>query len=318
MPQLEQVYSSRNRGRAEYVAEDVAYLTIGFVNVYFIGTPGGEWVLVDTGLPRTSAWIHRVAVEVFGSVPEAIILTHGHIDHVGNVQELAAEWRVPVYAHPLELPYLKGRSDYPPSDSSMGGAIAHLARLIPTTGIDLGRRVRALPADGSVPGLPDWQWIHTPGHTAGHISLFRESDRVLIAGDAIATMDMDSWTSITAETAHIGRPPAPLTTDWEAAHASVIELHALRPAVLAAGHGRPVFGSAIESGLRALATDFPVPGRGRYRLRPAVADETGVIEVPPPVRDPYPALVLGAALGAFVAMGVLSQRRRGWAQRFLA
>lgn len=314
MPQLQKVYSSRNQRGPEYVADGVSYLTIGFVNIFFIGDPGASWVLIDTGLPRTASWTMRAAAELFGNAPDAIILTHGHVDHAGAVDELSREWRIPVFAHTLELPYLMGRSDYPPSDSSMGGAIAHLARALPTAGINLGRRVRALPEDGTVPGLDGWRWIHTPGHSAGHISLFREEDRVLIAGDAVATMDLDSWAAIAAEAPQIDRPAAPFTTDWEAAHESVRTLLKLKPKVIAAGHGVPVFGPGIEPALRALVTDFPVPSRGRYRLRPAITDATGVVEVPPPVRDPYPILVLGAALGAF-AGAMMLRRRKGFFER---
>ena len=48
----------------------------------------------------------------------------------------------------------------------------------------------------SLPGEPGWEWLATPGHSPGHISLFRPSDRVLIAGDAFATMNMDSWSGL--------------------------------------------------------------------------------------------------------------------------
>ncbi len=312
MSHLEKVYSSRNHRRTEYVADDVAYLTIGMVNVYFIGPPGGSWFLVDTGLPGTAAWTLRAAAEVFGTAPTAIILTHGHVDHAGAADELSRTWKVPIYAHSLEMPYLKGRSDYPPSDSSMGGAIAHIARALPTTGRNLGRRMRVLPADGTIPALDGWRWVHTPGHTAGHISLIRDEDRVVIAGDAVATVNMDSWNAVVAETADIARPAAPFTTDWTAAHESVNTLLALRPAVLAAGHGVPVFGAGIEPALRALATDFPVPTRGRYRLQPAITDETGVVSVPAAVHDPYPTIILGAALGAFASMLVMRRRRKHW------
>ena len=44
------------------------------------------------------------------------------------------------------------------------------------------------PSDGSIPNMPGWQWIHTPGHSPGHISLFREKDRSLIAGDAFVAV----------------------------------------------------------------------------------------------------------------------------------
>jgi len=106
----------------------------------------------------------------------------------------------------LEVPYLTGRSDYPPQDPTVGGALAFASRLFPHTGIDLRGRAQALPADGSVPGMPGWRWLHTPGHTAGHVSLFREGDRVLLAGDAFAAMDQDSVRGMLTRRQEVSRP----------------------------------------------------------------------------------------------------------------
>src|SRR5438477_2584025 len=159
------------------IAPDVGWLPVSFVNVYFIGRPGGPWILVDAGLPGRANQILDAAEARFGAGarPEAIVLTHGHFDHAGSVLPLAVQWDVPVYAHRLELPYLTGRSDYPPPDPTVGGGLmaSVMARFFPRAGTDLGGRVRALPADGSVPGLPGWRWVHTPGHTPGHVSFFR-------------------------------------------------------------------------------------------------------------------------------------------------
>lgn len=63
----------------------------------------------------------------------------------------------------------------------------------------------ALPSDGSVPGPSEWRWLHTPGHTAGHVSLFRERDGLLLAGDALATVDQDSPLSMLH--LHVDAPP---------------------------------------------------------------------------------------------------------------
>ena len=63
--------------------------------------------------------------------------------------------------------------------------MARLSSLYPRGPIDLGQRVRSLPSDGSVPGMPGWRWIFTPGHTAGHVSLWRDEDALLLAGDEL-------------------------------------------------------------------------------------------------------------------------------------
>jgi len=81
-----------------------------------------------------------------GSPPEAIYLTHGHFDHAGSALELAERWDVPIFAHRLELPYLTGRSGYPPPDPTIGGAFAFLSRFMPYRTRDLRDRIRELPS----------------------------------------------------------------------------------------------------------------------------------------------------------------------------
>ena len=56
------------------------------------------------------------------------------------------------------------------ADPRIGGKVAEMSPSFPHTSIDLGERVFALPQDGKIPGIPGWRWIHTPGHTEGHIS----------------------------------------------------------------------------------------------------------------------------------------------------
>ena len=177
------------------LAPDLAYRRLGIVNIVLAGAPGGEWVLIDTGLPGTQRVIEDAIESRFGAGarPSAIVMTHGHFDHVGLLETLAARWDVPVYAHPHELPYLNGTSSYPPPDPHVGGGLmSRLSPLFPRSPVDVRRRLHALPEDGSVPFMPGWRWIHTPGHSAGHVSFWRQSDRGLIAGDAFVTTAQES------------------------------------------------------------------------------------------------------------------------------
>lgn len=111
------------------VADGVFRTKIIFVGAYFGDSPDG-WVLIDTGLPMSDGKIRRAAENHYGanSKPSAIILTHGHFDHAGAALALAEQWNISIYAHRLEMPYLTGKSDYPPQDPTMGGAIAQMAR----------------------------------------------------------------------------------------------------------------------------------------------------------------------------------------------
>src|SRR4051794_16740119 len=146
------------------IADGVFGLQIVMVNVYFIrDAESDSWVLVDAGMPMSAGRIARAAEALFGpeNPPAAIVLTHGHFDHVGALPALADRWGVPIYAHRMEMPYLTGRSEYPPPDPTVGGGMmARSAMLYPNHPYDFRPRMRELPADGSVPHLIGWRWIH--------------------------------------------------------------------------------------------------------------------------------------------------------------
>lgn len=295
----------------EHLTQDIVRVRTILVNLYLVRT-ATSWVLVDAGLRGFAPRIEAAARALTGSVdpPAAIILTHGHFDHVGSLEAVLDRWDVPVYAHRLELPYLTGGSPYPPPDPLVGGgAMALMSRMYPRSPLDISGRVRALPEDGTVPGLPGWRWLHTPGHTAGHVALFRAADKTLLAGDAVTTTKQESLNAVATQRQELHGPPAYFTADWGAAGHSVSKLAALEPELLATGHGIPMRGRSASVGLRRLAAGFDqreVPTMGRYAKQPAVTDERGIVSLPP---DPLPKLLAGLATAAIV-LGVAIQATR--------
>src|SRR5690625_1779130 len=123
------------------VLPDLYQFTVQIVNIHLIGHPNAEkFVLIDAGMPKSSQMIISAVEERFGEgrQPEAIILTHGHFDHVGALIKLVEKWNVPVYAHTLEMPYVTGEEKYPKPDASVeGGLIAKMSPMFPNDPIDL-------------------------------------------------------------------------------------------------------------------------------------------------------------------------------------
>jgi glyoxylase-like metal-dependent hydrolase (beta-lactamase superfamily II) len=261
--------TSVNSGKGREVRSDVFYYTNQIVNVIFIGTTD-HWVLVDAGMPKSGSDIRLVAEERFGvnNKPAAIILTHGHFDHVGGIVHLIEQWNVPVYAHPLEFPYLTDRQSYSEPDVTVeGGMLAKISAIYPNEPINIAPVLKPLPNDMNVPELPGWKWIHTPGHSPGQIALFRQSDSTLISADAIITVKQDSMYKVLIQKKELHGPPVYLTTDWAAAKNSVQKLVALHPDLIVPGHGTAMEGAGLTEGLQKLLERFDedeVPDHGKF------------------------------------------------------
>lgn len=244
-------------------------------NVYFVRS-GSSWILIDAASANCGLLIQKTAESLFGAnaSPASILLTHTHPDHAGSALELARTWDCPVYVHPDELPLatavdLSVSKQYAnPLDRWI---ILPMLRAMPPRRLksllsktSIKEVVQAFDPDAAVPGLPDWECIPTPGHTPGHVAFSRTSDRVLIAGDALLTADLNSlwgcllW-SLRVNKQKVSGPPWYLTWNMRAAKESVATLAGLEPRVLACGHGIPMTGDRIAGELHAFADHFPGP-----------------------------------------------------------
>lgn len=249
----EDVYCLGPRGRTQ-------------TNVYLVGSRS-SWALIDTGWANDGPAIKQAAESLFGvdARPATILLTHFHPDHAGSAPALARIWACPVYVHPDELLLATGHF------SALVGYAGPLDKwvVLPTMRAmgrrrreaalgksSLGEVARVLEPDTEVPGLSGWSSIPTPGHTPGHVSFFRARDHVLITGDALVTMKLNSLAGLVMQQNGLSGPPWYTTWSWPAAKESVARLARLEPLVLAGGHGTPLTGAETAGAVCAFAGHF--------------------------------------------------------------
>ncbi len=241
-------------------------------NVYFVRS-GASWVLIDAASQKCGRLIQKTAERLFGTNtrPASILLTHDHPDHAGSALELAYFWKCPVYVHPVELP-LATIGDLATVEKYANPLDRHivlpLLHLMPHQKVEailakssLKGAVQGFDPSAAIPGFPDWLCIPCPGHTPGHIAFFRPGDRLLITGDAVVTVDLNSlpglifW-ALRIKKQRISAPPWYSTWDKQMAKDSIRILAGLKPHILASGHGLPVVGKSVEADLRSLADRF--------------------------------------------------------------
>ncbi|EFN52382.1 hypothetical protein CHLNCDRAFT_58851 [Chlorella variabilis] len=195
---------------------------------------GGGWVLVDAGAPDSwsQAYASRLVQAVQQTVSstkggglKAILLTHGHADHVGALPQLLQHFpEVPVVLHSGEAPFLLGGEEYLPPSSRLQYLLRALS-MVPHSPVKLPESRVALlhgteggslrqhgisslrQASAVLTGrlrsdtlaallLVAPSWIATPGHTPGHMSFLHHPSGTLLGGDALFNMlPSFSWAS---------------------------------------------------------------------------------------------------------------------------
>ena len=229
----------------------------GLVNWYLI-EDGDGLTLVDAGWPRS--WPNvKQAIEGLGRSTgdvAAIVLTHGHPDHLGAAEKARQETGASVYAHRPEIPRTEGKAKGASPFTLVPGLLPALWRPS-ATGFVLHATARgfmtpkwltqAVPFDAGdtldVPGRP--RVVATPGHTQGHVSLVLDDKGVVFTGDAFATLDV-----LTRETGPRLQPDA-LNVDPAATRESLGALEGLDAGTMLPGHGEPYRGTPSEAVARA-------------------------------------------------------------------
>jgi glyoxylase-like metal-dependent hydrolase (beta-lactamase superfamily II) len=181
------------------------------VNVYLVGE-----LLIDAGTPSAR---RRIVRQLSGRAVDAHLVTHAHADHFGSSHAICERLGLPLWTGERDADAIEtGRWVPPPTRV---GALLSRAPTPPAHPV--ARRLR----EGDTVGA-GFSVLDVPGHSPGHIALWREADRTLIAGDVFFNLP------------RLGPPPRSLTVDPDANRTSMRRLAELRPALVLFGHGPPL------------------------------------------------------------------------------
>jgi glyoxylase-like metal-dependent hydrolase (beta-lactamase superfamily II) len=187
------------------------------INCYVI-----DDILIDAGIRSSSI---KILKAVKNNKITKHVLTHAHADHQGSSSLVCNALNIPLWTSKLEKENAESGKviyDYPNN--------RHLiAKFQQKYWAGKGHEVTHLLKEGDVIG--SFTVIETPGHSKGHISFFREKDKVLIVGDTLVNMNL------LTTTVGLNEPPNLFTTDNKINRESIKKLFDLKPKILCFGHG---------------------------------------------------------------------------------
>jgi hydroxyacylglutathione hydrolase len=202
---------------------DGLYMLRGFpphaINVYLAGD-----VLIDAGTRQAE---RRILRQLQGWQVGAHALTHVHPDHQGSSHAICQRLSIPLWCGEADVAAMET-----PGDVVAEKVPGWLRSFQESWWVGAPQLVdRALHEGDKVAGFTV---LETPGHTNGHVAFWRESDRVLIAGDVLNNMNLITGMPGLRE------PPEVFAVDPARNRDSIRKLAALEPALVCFGHGRPL------------------------------------------------------------------------------
>jgi glyoxylase-like metal-dependent hydrolase (beta-lactamase superfamily II) len=172
-------------------------------------------VLVDAGTPAAA---RRIVRQLAGRDVTAHVVTHAHPDHFGSSHAVCEEFGIPLWAGADDAEAIETATPVP----AAGRLPALLAKGKMPPPHPVARRL----VEGDQVG--SFTVLDVPGHSPGHIALWRESDRTLLCGDVFFRL------------LTLSAPWNFLTFDVERNHQAMRRLAGLRPELVLFGHGRPL------------------------------------------------------------------------------
>ena len=237
------------------VAEGVHRIEDSFTN-WFLIEEDGRLTVVDAGVPPSWDSLSD-ALRTLGrrhADIEAVVLTHAHFDHIGFAERARSRLGVPVWVHENDVPLTKQPRQYGHELSPLR-YVATQPKALPIIVSFLRTRaffpqpIREVRRYGDdvgvlpVPGSP--RVVFTPGHTLGHCALHLPDRDVIIAGDAIVTLNPytgGTGPQIVARAA---------TADSERALASLERIAETGARIVLTGHGEPWMAGSERAALEA-------------------------------------------------------------------